>query len=157
MDKLKELLDGLVAEKSLSFEVLEQLRKVKIESEELIKTNLLLGESILQKDKLINEKNSEINTLTILVKKWSDREDDLIKREKNVLDIEHKNEIEKLKAENSAKTLLEIKEIVGMVFRNTNIRKTITGTENMVIGGGNGCGTFIDPRPINKLEEIKEE
>jgi len=28
MDKLKELLDGLVAEKSLSFDVLEQLRKV---------------------------------------------------------------------------------------------------------------------------------
>lgn len=136
MDKLKELLDGLVAEKSLSFDVLEQLRKVKTESDELIKTNLLLGESITAKDKIINEKNSEINGLTALVKKWDERDNALTKREEAVLDIEHKNEIEKLKAEHAGKTLGEVKEIVGLVFRNTNVRKTIVG-QGAVSGGAN--------------------
>src|SRR3990167_1820740 len=142
MDKLKELLDGLVAEKSLSFDVLEQLRKVKTESDELIKTNLLLGESITAKDEIINEKNSEINSLKALVKKWEEKDNAITKREEAVLDIEHKNEIEKLKAEGANKTLGEVKEVVGLVFRNTVLRKHIMSNEPVFNDQGYQNGNF---------------
>ena len=154
MDKLKELLDGLVAEKSLSFDVLEQLRKVKTESDELIKTNLLLGESITAKDEIINEKNSEINGLTALVKKWDEKYNAITKREETVLDIEHKNEIEKLKAEHSAKTLQEVKEVVAIVFRNTILRKNIMGRE--AVDGGANPNSYSSSE-VNKTETINED
>ena len=154
MDKLKELLDGLVAEKSLSFDVLEQLRKVKTESDELIKTNLLLGESITAKDEIINEKNSEINSLKALVKKWEEKDNAITKREEAVLDIEHKNEIEKLKAEGANKTLGEVKEVVGLVFRNTVLRKNILSNEPVFNDQGYQNGNFKS-KTIN--EEVKEE
>ena len=154
MEKLKELLDGLVAEKSLSFDVLEQLRKVKTESDELIKNNLLLGESITAKDKIINEKNSEINGLTALVKKWDEKYNAITKREETVLDIEHKNEIEKLKAEHSAKTLQEVKEVVAIVFRNTILRKNIMGRE--AVDGGANPNSYSSSE-VNKTETINED
>jgi len=157
MDKLKELLDGLVAEKSLSFDVLEQLRKVKTESDELIKTNLDRLEIIKARDIQINQNNSKINELNALVNNWQARDNALIKREQAVLDIEHKNEIEKMKAEHANSTLIQVKEIVGMVFRNTSIKKAITGTENIVQGGGMNSSSYSEPKTLNKLETLTEE
>lgn len=157
MDKLKELLDGLVAEKSLSFDVLEQLRKVKTESEELVKANFLFGESIKEKDKLNASLTAEIAKLGAEIVAWKAREESLITREKAVLDIEHRNEIEKMKAEHANSTLNQVKEIVGMVFRNTSIKKAITGTENIVQGGGPNCGTYSEPKTLNKTETLTEE
>jgi len=157
MEKLKELLDGLVAEKSLSFDVLEQLRKVKTESDELIKVNLDRLEIIKARDTQINQNNSKINELNALVNNWQARDNALIKREQAVLDIEHKNEIEKMKAEHANSTLIQVKEIVGMVFRNTSIKKAITGTENIVQGGGMNSGSYSEPKTLNKLETLTEE
>ena len=157
MEKLKELLDGLVAEKSLSFDVLEQLRKVKTESDELIKVNLDRLEIIKARDTQINQDNSKINELNALVNNWQARDNALIKREQAVLDIEHKNEIEKMKAEHANSTLIQVKEIVGMVFRNTSIKKAITGTENIVQGGGVNSSSYSEPKTLNKLETLTEE
>lgn len=153
MDKLKELLDGLVAEKSLSFDVLEQLRKVKAESEELVKTNLLLGEAVTDKDELLTKKDSKILELSNKIGGWINRENSLIEREKAVLDIEHKNEIEKLKATHSESTLTQVKEIVGIVFRNTSIKRSMFGNEACSIPQGGYAGSAS----VNKTEEIKEE
>ncbi len=128
MEKLKELIDGLVTEKSLSFEVLEQVRKVKETSDELIKTNTIQGEQLLEFGK--KEKNllEEISILSKEISGWKVRESSLIEREKAVLDIEHENEIEKLKAKHSSDTLKEVKEVVGMVFKNTVLRESVIKT-----------------------------
>lgn len=152
MDKLKELLDGLVAEKSLSFDVLEQLRKVKTESDELIKTNLLQAKLLEERQLGLDKFAGTVVGLKSEITSWKNREDSLVEREKAVLDIEHKNEIEKMKATHSENTLMQIKEIVSMVFRNTNIRKSITGS-GPYGGGANSCGSGY----IDKKEEITEE
>jgi len=133
MDKLKEMLDGLVAEKSLSFEVLEQLRKVKTESEELTRINSELEDRNKNNLNLILEKTTQIGKLTEDIKLWKEREDSLTLREKAVLNIEHKNELEKLKASYAEATKAEIKEIVSIVFRNTTIRETVNKSVGHVV------------------------
>lgn len=134
MDKLKELLDGLVAEKSLSFEVLEQLRKVKTESDELVKENYLLKETVTKQQENISELAGKLNTQHSVIKDWEIREAELEKREKNVLDIEHKNEIANLKTEHAIGTLNQVKEVVGMVFKNTTLRTGIMKSTSEPVG-----------------------
>lgn len=134
MDKLKELLDGLVAEKSLSFEVLEQLRKVKTESDELVKENYLLKETVTKQQENISKLGAEINAQHSIIKDWEIRKAELEKREKNVLDIEYKNQIANLKTEHALGTLNQVKEIVGMVFKNTTLRTGIMKSTSQPVG-----------------------
>jgi len=134
MDKLKELLDGLVAEKSLSFEVLEQLRKVKTESDSLLSENKLLKDTLVLKDEQIARLGETVNTQHLTIKDWEIREAKLEEREKAVLDIEHKNEIANLKTEHAVGTLNQVKEVVGMVFKNTTLRTGIMKSTSEPVG-----------------------
>ncbi len=154
MDKLKELLDGLVAEKSLSFEVLEQLRKVKTESEELAKNNFLLGENIKELDIRIQKLTKENTILTTEITQWKADEAGIVVRENAVRDIEHKNEIEKLKATHSESTLNQVKEIVGMVFKNTVVRETVNKNVGHIFSqNGNYPSTHTTCDNENKTTE----
>lgn len=156
MDKLKDLMDGLIAEKSLSFEVLEQLRKVKTESEELVKINLEQQFTIAQKDSKIEDLTQDNAKLSTSILDWNVREQSLITREKAVLDIEHKNEIEQLKATHANKTLEEIKSVVGIVFKNTSVKRNLNGNTPLVTQTGNGYTTVTSGSKY-ETEEITEE
>lgn len=154
MDKLKELLDGLVAEKSLSFEVLEQLRKVKTESDDLIGVNLSLSKLLKEGEDIILDNNKRISELNSIVNNWKERESSLIARENTVLDIEHKNEIEKLKATHADDTLKQVKEVVAMVFKNSILRKNIMG--NDAVSGGANPNSYSNSS-VNLTETMEQD
>jgi len=125
MDKLNNIIEQLVAEKSLSLEVLEQLKRIKDESNILTSENKQHLETIKNysenNDKLINANKQ----LSSIIDGWKLRENNLISREKAVLDSEHKNEIQELKANYAISTLQEVKGVVEMVFKNVTVRKSI--------------------------------
>lgn len=153
MDKLQQLIENLVAEKSLSFEVLEQLKKIKDQSDFLIKENQDQAEKIKRYQESITEKDSKILELSNKLGDWSHREGELIGREKAVLQLEHEKEISELKVTGAQATLSSVKEIVGLVFRNTSVKKSIYTHKPLIRDGYSTGNTATE----SATEEITEE
>lgn len=133
MEKLTALIETLVAEKSLSFEVLEQLNRIKNQSIEVIAENKRLTDLCAEYLKIIDIKTKENIVLSTEIGTWKERESSLVDREKAVLDIEHKIEIENMKTAHAVETLTEIKTLVGMVFKNVTIRQGINKSSNIPV------------------------
>lgn len=150
MDKLNTLIDSLVAEKSLSFEVVEQLKAVRDE-------NIKLGEELKvskERIRVLEEHNNVLVTKNIELKA---NEDSVKAREIAVSKIEHEKEIANLKVDFANNRANEVKEIVSLVFKNPIIRKTAYNSIPVAVDGGNGCGGFVQTSQESISETVEEE
>lgn len=132
-EDLKKLIDDLVLEKSLSFDVMDQVRKIKEQSDNLITENSALKAQVDSNSKSIIEKDNKIAELNVTIDDWKKRESSLFTRETIVLDVEHKNQIEQLKATHANETLIQVKEVIGMVFKNTVLRESVNRSVSVPI------------------------
>ncbi len=153
MEGLQKMIDQLVAEKSLSFEVLDQLKKVKEESEEAQDTikNLELNINIQKTKndeltKIVLEGEAKNAKLAEELEYYKGRDAQYVKSE-HTLELKDKDVI----AANN--TLYEVKEIIGMVFKNPTVRKTVIGSIPVTMGGDR----YVTEERTNTTETIDED
>jgi uncharacterized protein YheU (UPF0270 family) len=130
METLKQIIDGLVAEKSLSFEVREQLKKVKDESE-------LAAQQIKTLTEQGKVKDSQFAELAVKYEKGLERNTELFNlvesyklREKDFEKSEHTLALKNKDVEVSERALQEVKAVVSMVFKNPVVRRSIQSNGN---------------------------
>lgn len=123
MEKLNTIIETLVAEKSLSLEVFQQLKEIKEQSNLVAEENKSLKESL---DRVVKE-NALIK---VELDNFKEKEGALVTRENLVLDTEHKLELKDKEVEKAQAVANTTKEIVGMVFKNVIIRKGINKSTN---------------------------
>ncbi len=137
MDKLLKEIEGLIIEKSLSLEVIQIVGKIKEEHAQLTKENEKLVEEGKEKDnnylnlkKYTDEIFSKLNQSEKELSTYKDRE-------KEFNNSEHKTALVLKDKESSDRALSEVKEVVGLVFKNTIIRKGInkSTTVPVVVNG----------------------
>lgn len=153
MDDLLKQIEGLIIEKSLSLDVIEIVRNIQSEHLQLTERNKKLIQDIELRDERFNKKDKELeDTLLKLdgVSKeltiYKSREDEFIKSE-NTIALKNKD------VDSANRVSQEIKEIVGLVFKNTTIKKSMFSSEPIVQNG------YSTGSSITKSEnvEIKEE
>lgn len=137
MDKLQNIIDGLVAEKSLSFDVLDQLKSVKDESTRL-------QEKSKETSDLLNSCKNEIETKRLSIVDLESKNKVLIekivayeKREDELKHFEHQKELFSVREQSALNRLNDVKEVFSIVFKNTITRESVTKSTNtpLVVNG----------------------
>lgn len=114
----------------------EELEKAK---DQLIITDKTLSSVIGERDKLINQKKS-VEVAEI----------DVSKREEVVGDFEKRLELKQMKLECAGEKVALVKEMFGMVFRNTTVRNTVLKSTSHVV---KEAETYSDsPAPGEHIE-----
>lgn len=140
--EINKLVEEIIEDDTLSFEVVNRLQKIKevsVTMEEQLRDNL----------NIINERDISIRDLMTDNNKLENRSSELIQREEAVANIEQKNIIAELKVTNSEHTLREIKDIIAMVFRNSTVRETVNKTVGHVTQDSNG---YVTPQYTSDSE-----
>lgn len=150
MENLLKQIEGLIIEKSLSLGVIEIVRKIQAEHATMTEKNKTLEETIKLKDEQIkslsgiNEKDlREINSLLQQVNKFKERE-------KEFIDSEHTIALKDKDVTGANNTLSSIKDIIGMVFKNTVIRESVCHSESGSNNQGYYNNTVSDTKEIIK-------
>lgn len=154
MEKLDKIIEGLVVEKSLSLEVFQRLQEIKSESENVLERNINLEEEI---NVLKNNNDLYLKTIEDLkfeLSKWIQKESDLVDREKKVLDLEHLIQLKDKDVEIANNVSNAIKDVVGLVFKNTIIRKGINKSVSVPVS----VNGYVQNSYTNEIynEDIKE-
>lgn len=157
MENLLKQIEGMIVEKSLSLDVIEIVRKIQSEHASLTEQNKFLektiefkGKEILSLQEANTTAQNTIVSLTTKVTGYEQREDEF-KKSEHTIALKNKD------VDSSNRAIFEIKEVVGMVFKNTNIRKTVTGTDYVGVPGANGCNGYMQNMPKNDTEIVTED
>jgi len=134
MEKLNQIIESMVAEKSLSLEVFQQLKEVKEQSDLIAKENTALREASIVTQNTISKLQDDIIKLNHRNAEWAKREEELVTREKAILDSEHQLALKDKDVEKAQAVSNNIKEIVGIVFKNPTLRTGIMKSTSEPVG-----------------------
>ncbi len=157
--QLNELLQKILTEKTLSVEAMDVVKNLSSEHK-------ILQETVESNKKVIEKRDEEIRKLieenTNLkgeVTSWLEKESNLVGREKAVADIEHQKTLLQKDVDHNKERADEMKEVFGIVFRNTITRKRVQGQIPVAVQGFKGnYGSDTQPyvSQANTQEEIIE-
>lgn len=129
MEKITEMIDALVAEKTFSLEGVKAIEAVRAKAESLQKT---LEMTTTERDNIRKERDIERNRAeqnAATVKQWEARETAIAAREKTMNDCEKKAAV-------SDATAGTFRECFSMVFRNFSVNESITKSVPVPQGPG---------------------
>lgn len=123
-EKIDKIVEEALSDKTFSLEVVQRIKQLKDDLESLEAEKEKLTEKLELSDKnyhevkaLLAKKTEEHDVLSQTVEEWEKREEGLIKRETKVELVEQRANME-------AASRTEIKELVGLLFKNPVVRKT---------------------------------
>ena len=115
--KIDEVLTQALTEKTFSLEIIEKIKSLKDGFESNLKLTDELNNRIDFYVKQITEKDKTIEEQQVKIKSFMEREDKIIEAEKTANKNKYELEFQKKRAD-------EIKEIMGIVFKNPIVRET---------------------------------
>lgn len=150
-DKIDKIVEEALSDKTFSLEVVQRIKQLKDDLEELENKKEELTEKLELSDKnyqevkaLLTKKTEEHDVLFQTVEEWEKREAGLIKRETKMELVEQRANME-------AASRSEIKELVGLLFKNPVVRKT------KLVGHVTPSATQGGYPVINSTNDVEEE
>lgn len=143
---LEQAVNGVLQEKALSKEAIDAVQQVLAENEDLKAGNESLRELTANQEKslaIAQKKNAEYDSLV----------DALAAREKALQERENKADLLDLQVEHAKIRVADLKEITGLVFRNTVLKKTMYNSSQVPMPSGGYMNNVTE----NSNETISEE
>lgn len=132
MEKLTQLIDELVSEKTFNLDAVEGIQKLRERAEALETKSVSLEEKLEKEEGKSVKEIVKNDKLLQELSEWRSRESSLSEREKKI------TELEKAKAVAQAESAT-FEKCVGLVFRNTMLRKDAFG--QVPVADNNGYTT----------------
>lgn len=138
MDKLLKQIEGLIIEKSLSLDVIEIVRNIQSEYANAIEDNKKLTENIKFEFERYTQEHEK---LVVTLGELDGANTELTKykaREKEFINSEHSHALKNKDVDSANLVLKEVKEVIGLVFKNTIIRERVNkSVGHMISTNGN--------------------
>lgn len=157
--QLNDLLQKILTEKTLSVEAMDVVKNLSKEHKELKELVELKQELIKNRDEEIGVLKEENTKLKNSIDSWLQKESNLVDREKAVTDIEHQKELLNKDITHQKERSDEMKEVFGIVFKNTITRKKVQGQVPVAVPGFKGnYGSDTQPyvTQSSSMEEVIE-
>ena len=153
-EQLNEVLQKLLTEKTFSPETLEIVQKLDSDFKSLQEENKKLEEQIKQDGISFSDLKKQKETLELIANEYKERTELLVAREKAVLEIEHDKALLQKDVACHKAVSDNVKEVVGLVFKNTTVRKSVCSNYPVVKRGYNGNSDYMEQ--VTKNDSIQE-
>lgn len=149
MEKITEMIDALVAEKTFSLEGVKAIEAVRAKAEALQRT---LESTALERDSARKERELAVNDAAVkarTISEWEQRSATIATREKTMTEKEQTAAVQ-------TATAATFRECFAMVFRNVEVRREMFGT---VPPNASANPTYYPPSsvPISETVTTKTE
>lgn len=145
-EEINKLVDDLIVEKTFSLEIVEKIKKMR--------DDFLAME---EKEKQTSERNSELTTQNSKLVEENNRlkahDEGVTNREKVVAEKEAKQALQDLKLEHAVDKHKEMKELLGIVFKNPVVRETAYKNTNVPVAQNGYVSNFAGSESEGKTVE----
>lgn len=147
--QIEEIIQSAMTEKTFSLEIIGRIKDLKDGFDVATKKIEELEDTITRKEQiyfdLLARHDDDVETL----KTYQEREKTLCERESKMERMEYVSEYQEKRAN-------EIKELFGIVFRNSEVKRSIYSNTNVPVPTGNGCvSTYSGNESREETETIK--